>query len=40
MNAAGQGHLWVSGKTCHDQLRDATFYQPPHDIKHPQPGPW
>ena len=36
----GMGHLWVSCNTCHDQLWQTTFYQPPHDINHHQPGPW
>ena len=36
----GMGHLWVSCNTCHDQLWQVTFYQPPHDIRHHQPGPW
>jgi hypothetical protein len=33
------GHLWMSCNTCHDQLWQTTFYQPPHDIHHHQPGP-
>jgi hypothetical protein len=36
----GMGHLWVSCKTCHEELWSTTFYEPPHDIKHHQPGPW
>jgi hypothetical protein len=34
------GHLRVLCNACHDQLLQTTFYQPPHDIKHHQPGPW
>jgi hypothetical protein len=36
----GMGHLWVSCQTCHAQLWDATFYEPPHDIGCHQTGPW
>jgi hypothetical protein len=36
----GMGHLVVFCNTCHHQLWQTTFYQPPHDIKHHQPGPW
>jgi ribosomal protein S27E len=36
----GMGHLWVSCQTCHAQLWDATFYEPPHDISCHQAGPW
>ena len=36
----GMGHLLVSCQTCHVQLRDATFYEPPHDIRCRQAGPW
>ena len=35
----GMGHLWVLCNTCHDLLWQTTFYQPPHDINHHQPGP-
>ena len=35
----GMGHLWVSCQTCHTQLWDATFYEPPHDISCHQAGP-
>jgi hypothetical protein len=35
----GWGHLRVSCNTCHDQLRQTTFYQPPHDITHHQARP-
>jgi len=34
----GMGHVWVSCEACHEQLRDTTFYEPPHDIRHPQAG--
>jgi hypothetical protein len=30
--------VWVSCEACHEQLRDTTFYEPPHDIRHPQAG--
>jgi hypothetical protein len=36
----GMGHLVVFCNTCHHQLWQATFYQPPHDIRHHQPRPW
>jgi hypothetical protein len=36
----GMGQLVVFCNTRHDQLWQTTFYQPPHDIKHHQPGPW
>ena len=36
----GMGHLLVSCHACHVQLRDATFYEPPHDIRCRQAGPW
>ena len=39
-SGAAWGHLRVSCKTCHDRLWQTTFYQPPHDIKHHQPGTW
>jgi len=35
----GMGHVWVSCRTCHDQLRQTTFYEPPHDIRHRQACP-
>lgn len=35
----GMGHVWVSCRTCHDQLRQTTFYEPPHDIRHRPTGP-
>jgi len=35
----GMGHVWVSCRTCHDQLRQTTFYEPPHDIGHRQACP-
>ena len=34
----GMGHVWVTCRTCHDQLRQTTFYEPPHDIRHHQAG--
>jgi hypothetical protein len=32
------GHVWVSCEACHEQLRDTTFYEPPHDITEPAGG--
>jgi hypothetical protein len=32
----GMGHVWVSCEACHEQFRDTTFYEPPHDIRHEQ----
>ena len=34
------GHLLISCGSCHDELRHTTFYEPPHDIRHRQAGPW
>jgi hypothetical protein len=34
------GHLLISCGSCHDERRSATFYEPPHDIRHRQAGPW
>jgi hypothetical protein len=34
----GMGHVWVSCEACHEQLRDTTFYEPPHDITEPAGG--
>ena len=34
----GLGHVWVTCRACHDQLRQTTFYEPPHDIRHHQAG--
>jgi hypothetical protein len=36
----GMGHLWISCGSCHDLQRSTTFYEPPHDIRHRQAGPW
>ena len=36
----GMGHLLVTCQACHAQRRDATFYEPPHDISCHQAGPW
>ena len=36
----GLGHLLVTCQACHAQRRDATFYEPPHDIRCQQAGPW
>jgi hypothetical protein len=30
----GMGHVRVSCRTCHDQLRRTVFYEPPHDVGH------
>ena len=29
----GMGHLLVTCQACHAQRRDATCYEPPHDIR-------
>ncbi len=29
----GMGHLMVSCQACHAQRREATFYEPPHDVR-------
>jgi hypothetical protein len=34
------GHLWISCGSCHDLQRSTMFYEPPHDIRHRQAGPW
>jgi len=34
------GHLWILCGTCHKEQRETMFYEPPHDIKHREPGPW
>jgi hypothetical protein len=34
----GMGHVWVTCRACHDQLRQTAFYEPPHDIRHHQAG--
>jgi hypothetical protein len=36
----GMGDLLISCGSCHDELRRTTFYEPPHDIRHRQAGPW
>jgi hypothetical protein len=33
-------HLLISCRGRHDELRTATFYEPPHDIRHRRTGPW
>ena len=30
----GMGHLRVTCNSCHDQLRQTMFYEPPHDRGH------
>ncbi len=35
----GMGHLLVTCQACHAQRRDATFYEPPHDIRCREAGP-
>jgi hypothetical protein len=40
MGTIRMGHLRVICKTCDDQFWRTTFYEPPHDIKHHQAGPW
>jgi hypothetical protein len=32
------GHVWVTCRACHDQLRQTTFYEPPHDITRSKAG--
>jgi len=34
----GMGHVWVTCRACHDQLRQTAFYEPPHDIRHYRAG--
>jgi hypothetical protein len=34
------GHLVISCGNCHDELRSTTCYEPLHDIRHRQAGPW
>ena len=34
----GMGHVWVTCRACHDQLRQTTFYEPPHDITRSKAG--
>jgi len=34
----GMGHVRVTCRACHEQLRQTTFYEPPHDIRHRQAG--
>jgi hypothetical protein len=34
----GMGHVWVTCRACHDQLRQTTFYEPPHDIRRSKAG--
>ena len=36
----GMGHLWVLCGACHADKREAVFYEPPHDIRHREPGAW
>ena len=33
------GHLWVWCGACHEEGREATFFEPPHDITNREPGP-
>jgi hypothetical protein len=30
----GMGHIMVTCNACHDQRRQAVFYEPPHDSRH------
>lgn len=30
----GMGHVMVTCNACHDQFREATFYEPAHDSGH------
>ena len=34
----GMGHLWVLCVACHEDKREAVFYEPPHDIRHRRAG--
>ena len=34
----GMGHVWVTCRACHDQLRQTAFYEPPHDIRRSKAG--
>jgi hypothetical protein len=34
------GHLWVLCGACHEGRRESVFYEPPHDIRHREPGAW
>jgi len=36
----GMGHLRIWCEACHQEGREATFYEPSHDITHREPGPW
>lgn len=36
----GIGHLLICCGSWDDELRRTTFYEPPHDIRHRQAGPW
>lgn len=36
----GMGHLLISCGLCHEEHRQSTYYEPPHDIRHREPGPW
>jgi hypothetical protein len=36
----GAGHLWVLCVACHEDNRESVFYEPPHDIRYREPGPW
>ena len=33
-------HLLISCGSCPDELRTTTFYEPPHEIRNRQAGPW
>jgi len=34
----GMGHVRVTCRACHDQLRQTMFYEPPHDIRRSKAG--
>ena len=36
----GMGHLWVLCGACHGDKRESMFYEPPHDVRHREPGAW
>jgi hypothetical protein len=34
------GHVTIWCGTCHDEGRETTFYEPPHDQGWQPPNPW
>src|SRR5579871_1838353 len=37
-DGCGMGHLLIICGSCHEERQETTFYEPPHDIKHREPG--